>query len=54
MPTEVVVEEEDLPTPPIQGQAEQQEGKTKWMKLGRKRGDSAVSLASFGRKKSQG
>ena len=61
----VVIEEEEIPAvAPTQSTAPQSKDEqtapdakaaSKWMKLpGRKRGDSAVSLASFGRKKSQG
>ena len=60
----VVIEEEEIPAvASTQSTAPQSNDQTapdakaasKWMKLpGRKRGDSAVSLASFGRKKSQG
>lgn len=62
----VVIEEEEIPavatTQSTAPQAKDEQtapadakAASKWMKLpGRKRGDSAVSLASFGRKKSQG
>ena len=61
----VVIEEEEIPAvAAAQSTAPQSKDEqtapdakaaSKWMKLpGRKRGDSAVSLASFGRKKSQG
>ena len=52
---DVVIEEEDLSVSPLTQPADQ--GKSKWKLPGtaRKRGDSSVvSLANFGRKKSQG